>query len=121
MKKDKLIRKLYKERDTWVENLVANSDLSNEELLKLYSYECCIKQGIIDYLLGDNISDDLKEFLLNKEDTLSYLYMEYMKDDTANIYNEIERLISNLRYRVNIYSEASIQMIRTEKALKTIL
>lgn len=121
MKIDKLIRKLYKERDTWVENLVANSDLSTEELLKLYSYECCIKEGIIDYLLGDNISDDLKEFLLNKEDTLSYLYMEYMKDDTVNIYNEIERLISNLRYRFNIYSEASVQMIRTEKALKTIL
>ena len=102
MKIDKLIRKLYKERDNWVDDLVANSDLSSGELLKLYSYECCIKEGIIDYLLGDNISDDLKEFLLNKEDTLFYLYMEYMKDDTVNIHNEIERLISNLRYRFNI-------------------
>lgn len=102
MKIDKLIRKLNKEMNSWVDDFAANSDLSSGELLKLYSYEYCIKEEIIDYFSENNISDDFKEFLLNKEDTLSYLYMEYMKDDTANIHNEIERLISNLRYRFNI-------------------
>lgn len=102
MKMDKLIRRLNKEKNSWVDDLVANSDLSSRELLKKYSYEYCIKEEIIGYFLENNISDDLKEFLLNKEDILSYLYMEYMKDDTANIHNEIERFISNLRYRFNI-------------------
>lgn len=101
MKIDKLIRKLYKEMDNWVEGLVANSDLSSEELLKRYSYEYCIKEEIINYFLENTISDGFEDFLLDKEDTLSYLYVEYMEDDTANIHNEIERLISNLRYRFN--------------------
>lgn len=102
MKIDKLIRKLNKEMNSWVDDLVANSDLSSGELLKRYSYKYCIKKEIINYFLENDISDDLKEFLLNKEDTLSYLYMEYMEDDTANIHNEIERFISNLCYRFNI-------------------
>lgn len=88
--------------NSWVDDLVANSDLSSGELLKRYSYEYCIKEEIIDYFSENDISDDLKEFLLNKEDTLSYLYMEYMEDDTANIHNEIEGFISNLRYRFKI-------------------
>ena len=102
MKMDKLIQKLNKEMSSWVDDLVANADLSSRELLKRYSYEYCIKEEIINCFLENNISDDFKEFLLNKEDTLSYLYMEYMEDDTVNIHDEIERLISNLRYRFNI-------------------
>ena len=102
MKIDKIIRKLNKEMNSWVDDLVANSDLSSVELLKRYSYEYCIKEEIIDYFSENDISDNLKEFLLNKKDTLSYLYMEYMEDDTANIHNEIESFISNLCYQFNI-------------------
>ena len=102
MKMDKLIQRLNKEMKSWVNDLVANSDLLSGELLKRYSYEYCIKEEIIDYFSENDISDDLKEFLLNKEDTLFYLYMEYMEDDTANIHNEIERFISNLCYRFKI-------------------
>lgn len=83
-------------------HIVANSGLSSGELLKRYSYEYCIKEEIIDYFSENDISDDFKEILLNKEDVLSYLYIEYMEDDMANIHNEIEGFISNLRYRFNI-------------------
>lgn len=99
---DKLIQRLNKEMKSWVNDLVANSDLLSGELLKRYSYEYCIKEEIIDYFSENDISDDLKEFLLNKEDTLSYLYMEYMEDDTTNIHNEIEGFVSNLCYRFKI-------------------
>lgn len=51
------------------------------------------------------ISDDFEEFLLDKEDTLFYLYVEYMEDDTANIHNEIEGFVSNLCYRFRTQSE----------------
>ena len=102
MKIDKLIRKLNKEMKSWVNDLVANSDLPSGELLKRYSYEYCIKEEIIDYFLENDISDDFKEFLLNKEDTLFYLYAEYMEDDIANIHNEIKVFVSNLRYRFKI-------------------
>ena len=57
---------------SWVGDLVTNSDLSSEKLLKRYSYEYCIKEEIINYFSENIISDDFEEFLLDKEDTLSY-------------------------------------------------
>lgn len=41
---DKLTKKLNEEMNSWVSDLVANSDLSSNELLKRYSYEYC-KRG----------------------------------------------------------------------------
>lgn len=102
---DKLIQRLNEEMRSWVGDLVTNSDLSSEKLLKRYSYEYCIKEEIINYFSENIISDDFEEFLLDKEDTLSYLYVEYMEDDTANIHNEIEGFVSNLCYRFKTQSE----------------
>ena len=34
-----------------------------------------------------------------RDDTLEYLYQEYMSDDTANIQNEIEGFVSNVIYK----------------------
>lgn len=70
---DKLIQRLNDEMSSWVGDLVTNSDLSSEKLLKRYSYEYCIKEEIINYFSENIISDDFEEFLLDKEDTLSYL------------------------------------------------
>lgn len=102
---DKLTQRLNEEMNNWIGDLVTNSDLSNEKLLKRYSYEYCIKEEIINYFSENIISDDFEEFLLYKEDTLSYLYVEYMEDDTANIHNEIEGFVSNLCYRFRTQSE----------------
>lgn len=46
---DKLIQRLNEEMSSWVGDLVTNSDLSSEKLLKRYSYEYCIKEEIINY------------------------------------------------------------------------
>ena len=43
---DKLREKLYKEMESWVSDLVANSDLPKRELLSAYAYEYCIKDEI---------------------------------------------------------------------------
>lgn len=102
---DKLTQRLNEEMNSWIGDLVANSDLSSEKLLKRYSYEYCIKEEIINYFSENIISDDFEKFLLDKEDTLSYLYDEYMEDDTANIHNEIEEFVSNLYYRLRTQSE----------------
>lgn len=102
---DKLTQRLNEEMNSWIGDLVTNSDLSSEKLLKRYSYEYCIKEEIINYFSENIISDDFEEFLLDKEDTLSYLYVEYMEDDTANIHNEIEGFVSNLYYRLKAISE----------------
>lgn len=96
---DKLIHKLNEEMKCWVGDLVCNSDISNYKLLDCYSYEYCIKKEIIDYFGCNIISDEFEQFLLNRPDTLEYLYQEYMNDDTANIQNEIEGFISNVIYK----------------------
>lgn len=46
---DKLREKLYKEMESWVSDLVANSDLPKRELLSAYAYEYCIKDEFIDF------------------------------------------------------------------------
>ena len=102
---DKLTQRLNEEMNSWIGDLVTNSDLSSEKLLKRYSYDCCIKEEIINYFSENIISDDFEEFLLDKENTLSYLYIEYMGDDTVNIHNEIEGFVNNLYYRLRTPSE----------------
>lgn len=102
---DKLTQRLNEEMSSWIGDLVTNSDLSSEKLLKRYSYEYCIKEEIINYFSENIIPDDFEEFLLDKEDALSYLYVEYMEDDTANIHNEIEEFVSNLGHRFRTQSE----------------
>lgn len=96
---NKLTQKLNEEMNSWVSDLVTNSDLPSNELLKRYSYEYCIRGEIINYFSENIISDDFEDFLLSKEDTLLYLYVEYMEDDTVNIHNEIEGFIGNIVYR----------------------
>ena len=96
---DKLVHKLNEEMKCWVGDLVCNSDISSDKLLDYYSYEHCIKKEIIDYFECNVISDELEQFLLDRDDTLEYLYQEYMSDDTANIQNEIEGFISNVIYK----------------------
>ena len=96
---DKLVHKLNEEMKCWVGDLVSNSDISSDKLLARYSYEYCIKKEITDYFECNVISDELEQFLLNRDDALEYLYQEYMSDDTANIQNEIEGFISNVIYK----------------------
>ena len=85
---DKLREKLYKEMESWVSDLVANSDLPKRELLSAYAYEYCIKDEIIDFFVGCNDEEwnDYYNDLLQKDNTLEYLYGEY---DTANIQDVI--------------------------------
>ena len=99
---DKLTKKLNEEMNSWVNDLVTNSDLPSNKFLKRYSYEYSIKEEIVNYFSENIISDEFEKFLLSKEDTLSYLYIEYMEDDTANIHTEIEGFISNLFYKLNM-------------------
>lgn len=91
---DKLRNKLYKEMESWISDLVTNSDLPKRELLSAYAYEYCIKDEIINFFDGCN--EELNDYyneLLQKDNTLEYLYGEYMKDDSANIQYDIADLI----------------------------
>ena len=92
---DKLREKLYKEMESWVSDLVANSDLPKRELLSTYAYEYCIKDEIINFFNGCNDEEwnDYYNELLQKDNTLEYLYGEYMKDDSANIQYDIADFI----------------------------
>ena len=73
---DKLREKLYKEMESWVSDLVANSDLPKRELLSAYAYEYCIKDEFIDFFDGCNDEEwnDYYNDLLQKDNTLEYLY-----------------------------------------------
>ena len=51
---DKLREKLYKEMESWVSDLVTDSDLPKRELLSAYAYEYCIKDEFIDFFDGCN-------------------------------------------------------------------
>lgn len=88
---DKLREKLYKEMESWVSDLVTDSDLPKRELLSAYAYEYCIKDEIIDFFDGcdDEEWNDYYNDLLQKGNTLEYLYGEYMKCDTTNIQDDI--------------------------------
>lgn len=88
---DKLREKLYKEMESWVSDLVANSDLPKRELLSAYAEEYCIKDEIIDFFdsCDDEEWNDYYNDLLQKGNTLEYLYGEYMKCDTTNIQDDI--------------------------------
>lgn len=99
---DKLIKKLNEEMNSWVNDLVANSDLPTEELFKSYSYEYCIRKEIVYYFEENAIGDWFENFLLSKEDILSYLYIEYIEDDLADIHNEIESFINNIIYKLQL-------------------
>ena len=91
---------------SWVSDLVTNSDLPNIELLSRYSYEYCVKKEIIDYFEGENdVFNGFIDVLMNQNNTLEYLYGEYMKDDTVNIQNEIERLIDNINFKLKYHEK----------------
>lgn len=95
---DKFTKKLEEEMSSWFSDLVTDSDLSTEELFERYSYEYCIRKEIVDYFRKNVIEEWFKSFLLteeelNEEDTLSYLYSEYMKYGTAGIQNEVVSFI----------------------------
>ena len=60
---------------------------NKNSIFKTFYFECNV------------ISDELEQFLLDRDDALEYLYQEYMSDDTANIQNEIEGFVSNVIYK----------------------
>lgn len=95
---DKLTEKLKDEMNSWVGDIVTNSDLPNNEFLKRYAYEYCIKEEIINYFSENATGNEFYEFLLDKEDTLGFLYEEYMDDDMANIHDTIEGFINDVYY-----------------------
>ena len=84
---DKLREKLYKEMESWV----SDADLPTRDGGSAYAYEYCIKNEIIDFFAGGNDEEwnDYYNDLLQKDNTLEYLYGEYMECDTANIQDVI--------------------------------
>ena len=88
---DKLREKLYKEMESWVSDLDTDSDLPKRELLSAYAYEYCIKDEIFDFFDVCDVEElnDYYNDLLQKDNTLEYLYGEYMECDTANIQDVI--------------------------------
>ena len=74
---DKLVHKLNEEMKCWVGDWVFNSDISSDKLLARYSYEYCIKKEITDYFECNVISDELEQFLLDRDDTLEFFNKEF--------------------------------------------
>ena len=82
---DKLREKLYKEMESWVSDLVTDSDLPKRELLSAYAYEYCIKDEIIDFFDG---CDDEMIIIMTyfKKTTHWNIYTENIWNVTQRIY-----------------------------------
>ena len=55
---DRLRERLYNEMNCWIGDLIANSDLSSEELLSRYAYEYTIKKEFVCYF---ECANDMEE------------------------------------------------------------
>lgn len=95
---DKLIEKLKLEMREWVDGLT-NRVTEAKVLFPLYAYEYCIKEELIYYFSDNNIPEEVQQFLIDKKNTLDYLYMEYLYDDGTNIQNELAGFVDNLIFK----------------------
>lgn len=88
---DKLREKLYKEMESWVSDLVTDSDLPKRELLSAYAYEYCIKNEIIDFFDG-----------CNDEEWNDYYNDLLQKTTHWNIYTENIWNVTQLIYKMSL-------------------
>lgn len=95
---DKLIDKLNKEFDDYEAHLFA---LEKSEIFD-HSYETAIKAEMVCLIEenADKLSNKLINKLLECGNALEFLYDTYMKDDSANIINELVTVIENLEFKI---------------------
>lgn len=62
------------------------------------SYETTIKEEIVVYVQTHSLLEGFIHKLRLKESPLEYLYNEYMKSDSANIFNEITNMFATLQF-----------------------
>lgn len=109
---ERLILRLEEELNNWLDTLPNTTEEEKEKeetttttttattrALRSYTYEYCIKMGIVEHFSENTVSEDLAKMLLAKQDILDFLYMEYLEDDTAKIHREIDKFISNLDFK----------------------
>lgn len=95
---DKLIDKLNKEFDDYEAHLFT---LEKSEIFD-HSYETAIKAEMVCLIEenADKLSNKLINKLLECGNALEFLYDTYMKDDSANIINELVTVIENLEFKI---------------------
>ena len=90
---DKLIEKLKLEMREWVDGL-NKKDI--EIMFTLYAYEYCIKEAFIYYFYERSVPNEIQKLLMDKENVLEYLYMEYLRDDSVNTQDVINEFMDNV-------------------------
>ena len=98
---DKLIDKLNKEFDEYEGEIL---ELQSTEIFDK-SYETAIKAEMVCLIenweeVSGKLSDELLNKLLSCDNTLEFLYDEYIKTDSANILNELIAVINKLEYKI---------------------
>lgn len=77
--KDKLIEKIHKEQEEYLENLKKQS----VEKVIAKSYETCYREELVIILESSDIDDEDAEVLLKMPDTLNELYDEWLSADCS--------------------------------------
>lgn len=98
---DEFVKELKKELHKWIEREERrhrnsrHGELDSQSFLIRYSYECCVKMEIIRFFENNAIMLEIQKKLYKESNgrVLEYLYNMYIKQDSADIHNEISSFL----------------------------
>ena len=97
-----LIQKMEMELEDWLASLMKNAK-SRSRVLETNAYEFSIKNEIIYYARCCMFSEEFLEFLNNNENTLQYIWKEFLDDDSVNTQIDINALFTKLALKFKRY------------------
>ena len=89
-----LLERLESNFETFKNNLMEK----DKEYIISRAYETTIKIELVALVEeeADSLSEVAIDDMLEMSDPLSYLYNEYLRDDSSNVINELRNVINNL-------------------------
>ncbi len=89
-----LLERLESNFETFKNNLMEK----DKEYIISRAYETTIKKELVALVEeeADSLSEVAIDDMLEMSDPLSYLYNEYLRDDSSNVINELRNVINNL-------------------------
>lgn len=89
-----LLERLESNFETFKNNLMEK----DKEYIISRAYETTIKKELVALVEeeADSLSEVAIDDMLEMSDSLSYLYNEYLRDDSSNVINELRNVINNL-------------------------
>ena len=89
-----LLERLESNFETFKNNLMEK----DKEYIISRAYETTIKKELVALVEeeADSLSEVAIDDMLEMSEPLSYLYNEYLRDDSSNVINELRNVINNL-------------------------